>query len=350
MPTHRHWLSSCLAAIFIVAGAAPSGAQPSGPAAPPAVNTLAAIQARGLLNCGVNNGVPGFAMPDSAGIYRGLDVDVCRALAAAIFGDAGKVSYRPVTGQTRFPALQSGEIDVLTMEITWTFARDAGLGVNFTAINYYDGQGFLVRRASGARSARDLNGAAVCVSPGSATELNLSDYFRQHRMTFTPVVIERGDDAAQAYVNGRCDVLTTDRGLLGARLRTTIPNPDEHVILPEIVSKEPYSPVVRHGDDRWSDIVRWTVWAMIEAEEYGVTSANAEAMRSSENPTVQRLLGVSGDFGPMLGLRPSWAFDIIRQVGNYAESYERNLTPVGLERGVNRLWRDGGLLYSPPMR
>jgi general L-amino acid transport system substrate-binding protein len=320
------------------------------PAAPPAANTLAVVQARGVLNCGVNTGIPGFAMPDSNGVYRGLDVDVCRALAAAIFGDANKVSYRPVTGQTRFPALQSGEIDVLTMEVTWTFGRDAGLGVNYTAINYYDGQGFLVRRSSGARTGRDLDGATICVSPGSATELNLADYFRQHRMRFTPVVIERGDDAAQAYINGRCDVLTSDRGLLGARLHATIRNPAEHVILPDIVSKEPYSPVVRHGDDRWSDIVRWTVWAMIEAEEYGVTSANAEAMRSSDNPTVQRLLGVAGDFGPMLGLRTSWALDIIRQVGNYAESYDRHLAPLGLERGANRLWRDGGLLYAPPMR
>ncbi|ONG59130.1 amino acid ABC transporter substrate-binding protein [Pseudoroseomonas deserti] len=336
-----------LAAALLLALAIPPPLQAQ---APPSGDTLAVVRARGVLNCGVNSGVPGFAAPDSTGTYRGLDVDVCRALAAAIFGDASKVSYRPVTGQTRFPALQSGEIDVLTMEVTWTFARDAGLGVNFTAINYYDGQGFLVRRASGAGSARDLDGASICVSPGSATELTLADYFRQHRMSFTPVVIERGDDAAQAYVNGRCDVLTTDRGLLGARLSATIPRPEEHVILPDIVSKEPYSPVVRQGDDRWGDIVRWTIWAMIEAEEYGVTSANAEAMRASDNPTVQRLLGVVGDFGPMLGLRAAWAFDIIRQVGNYGESYDRNLTPLGLERGINRLWRDGGLVYAPPMR
>lgn len=346
----RPLLLPCLALLLATAPPSPSRAQTLAPAAPPVANTLAVVQARGVLNCGVNTGVPGFAMPDSNGVYRGLDVDVCRALAAAIFGDANKVSYRPVTGQTRFPALLSGEIDVLTMEVTWTFGRDAGLGVNYTAINYYDGQGFLVRRSSGARTGRDLDGATICVSPGSATELNLADYFRQHRMRFTPVVIERGDDAAQAYINGRCDVLTSDRGLLGARLHAAIPNPAEHVILPDIVSKEPYSPVVRHGDDRWGDIVRWTVWAMIEAEEYGVTSANAEAMRSSDNPTVQRLLGVAGDFGPMLGLRTSWALDIIRQVGNYAESYDRHLAPLGLERGANRLWRDGGLLYAPPMR
>ncbi|WP_408906634.1 hypothetical protein [Roseomonas sp. CAU 1739] len=222
--------------------------------------------------------------------------------------------------------------------------------MNYTAINYYDGQGFLVRRSSGARSARDLGGATICVNPGSATELNLADYFRQHRMQFTPVIIETGADLVRAYLSGRCDALTSDRGLLGARLQASIPNPAEHVILPDIISKEPYSPVVRHGDDRWADIVRWTVWAMQEAEEYGVTSENAEAMRASANPTVQRLLGVAGDFGPMLGLRPAWAFDIIRQVGNYAESYDRNLTPLGLERGANRLWRDGGLLYSPPFR
>lgn len=350
MTAHRPLFLSCLGLLLVMADPMPSRAQTPPPVTPPSANTLAVVQARGVLNCGVNTGVPGFAMPDSGGVYRGLDVDICRALAAAIFGDANKVSYRPVTGLTRFPALQSGEIDVLTMEVTWTFGRDAGLGVDYTAINYYDGQGFLVRRSSGPRSARDLDGATICVNPGSATELNLADYFRQHGMQFTPVIIETGADLMRAYLSGRCDALTSDRGLLGARLHASIPDPSEHVILPDVISKEPYSPVVRHGDDRWADIVRWTVWAMQEAEEYGVTSENAEAMRASTNPTVQRLLGVTGDFGSMLGLRPGWSFEIIRQVGNYAESYERNLTPLGLDRGANRLWRDGGLLYPPPFR
>ncbi|GGJ17005.1 amino acid ABC transporter substrate-binding protein [Neoroseomonas lacus] len=350
MIARRPLILSGFALMLAAADPVPASAQTTPTTAPPSANTLAVVQARGVLNCGVNAGVPGFAVPDSAGVYRGLDVDICRALAAAIFGDADKVSYRAVTGLTRFPALQSGEIDVLTMEVTWTFGRDAGLNVNYTAINYYDGQGFLVRRSSGARSARDLDGATICVNPGSATELNLADYFRQHGMQFAPVIIETGADLVRAYLSGRCDALTSDRGLLGARLHSSIPNPSEHVILPDVISKEPYSPVVRHGDDRWADIVRWTVWAMQEAEEYGVTSANAEAMRSSSNPTVQRLLGVTGDFGPMLGLRPNWAYDIVRQVGNYAESYDRNLAPLGLERGANRLWRDGGLLYPPPFR
>ena len=267
-----------------------------------------------------------------------------------MLGDDTKVRYVPVTGLTRFTALQSGEIDLLTMEVTWTLARDASQAIDFPVMYFFDGESFLVKASSNVKSALELNGATVCVIPGSATELNLSDYFRQHGMSFTPVVIENGKDAVTAYAAGRCDVLTNDRSILAVQRRTLLQNPADHVLLPEVASKEPYSPVVRHGDNQWGDIVRWSIWAMVEAEEQGVTAANAAEMRQSGNPTVKRLLGSAGDFGPMLGLSRDWSYEVIRLVGNYGESFERNLTPLGIDRGPNQLWTKGGLLYSAPFR
>jgi len=313
-------------------------------------DTVARVKARGSVACGVFAGAEGFAVPTTDGQYRGFDVDVCRAVAAAVLGDAKKVKYVPLTPLTRFPSLQSGEIDLLVMAVTWTLARDAGLGIDFTGIHYYDGQSFMVPKKTKIESLDQLNGATICLAPGSATELNLADYFRRNKMTYKPVLIERRDEMVAAYLNGRCDAMTNDRVLLESTRLKNIPQPDEHLILPEIISKEAYSPVVRHGDNRWADIVRWSVWAMIEAEEQGVTSANIDQAATSTSPVQQRLAGASGDFDKLLGLGPTWSYDIIKQVGNYRESFERNLAPLGIERGPNRLWKDGGLLYSPAFR
>lgn len=305
---------------------------------------------KGFIQCGVNTGLAGFAQPDSKGEWRGIDVDLCRAVAAALFGDAKKSRYTPLTAQQRFTALQSGEVDVLSRNTTWTFARDAGLGLNFVGINFYDGQGFMVTKKRNVKSARQLDGAAICVQPGTTTELNLSDYFRSNNMKFKPVVIEKLEEVLNAYFSGRCDVYTTDvSGLIAARASRAA-NSTDHVILPEVVSKEPFGPVVRHGDDHWFDIVRWSLFAMIEAEELGITSKNVDQQAQSANPVVQRFLGVKGDFGKMLNLDNRWAFNIVKQVGNYGESFERHLTPLGLDRGINKLWNKGGLMYAPPLR
>jgi len=315
-----------------------------------AQSTLDAVKSKGYVQCGVNTGLAGFSQPDSRGVWRGIDVDLCRAVAAAVFGDGSKVRYTPLTAQQRFTALQSGEVDLLSRNTTWTITRDTSLGLNFVGVNYYDGQGFMVPRKLNVKSAKQLNGATVCVQPGTTTELNLSDYFRANRMSFKPVVIEKLEEVLNAYFAGRCDVFTTDvSGLVSVR-GSRAQNPADHVILPEVISKEPLGPAVRHGDDRWFDIVKWSLFAMIEAEEMGLTSKNIDQQAGSKDPAVQRFVGASGDIGKMLGLDNRWAYNIVKQVGNYAESFDANLKPLGFERGINALWKNGGLMYAPPIR
>jgi general L-amino acid transport system substrate-binding protein len=330
------------AAVALVAGAGAVQAQGQ--------STLDAVKAKGYLQCGVNTGLPGFGAPDSQGVWKGLDIDVCRAVAAAVFGDASKVRYTPTTAQQRFTALQSGEVDLLVRNTTWTLQRDTALGLDFVGVDFYDGQGFMVPRKLNVKSAKDLAGATICVQPGTTTELNLADYFRANKINFTPVVIEKLEEVTAAYFAGRCDVFTTDVSGLASVRATQATNPNDHVILPEVISKEPLGPAVRHGDNRWADIVRWTFNAMLEAEEYGITSKNIDQQMNSPNPGIQRFVGLTGDYGKMLGLDNKWAYNIIKQVGNYAESYERNVVPLGIERGINKLWKDGGLMYAPPMR
>jgi general L-amino acid transport system substrate-binding protein len=313
-------------------------------------STLDAVRSKGYVQCGVNTGVAGFSAPDSKGVYKGIDVDLCRAVAAAVFGDNTKVRYTPLTAQQRFTALQSGEVDILARNTTWTVTRDTSLGLNFVGVNYYDGQGFMVHRRLNVKSAKQLNGATVCVQPGTTTELNLADYFRSNKMTFKPVVIEKLDEVLNAYFAGRCDVYTTDHSGLISTRATRAPKPEEHVILPEIISKEPLGPAVRHGDDRWFDVVKWSMFAMLEAEEMGLSTKTIDKEASSTNPNIQRFVGSTGDIGKMLGLDNKWAFNIIKQVGNYGESFDANLKPLGFERGLNRLWNQGGLMYAPPIR
>ncbi len=334
-----------LAAAAVLAVAGQAVAQTGQP------DTVAAIRARGQLICGVAVNAPGFALPDSRGEFHGLDVDMCRAVAAAILGDATKVRFVPNTTVQRFPMLQSGELDILVRNTTWTLSREASLGLEFAGINFYDGQGFMVRRASGVTSARQLDGATICVQPGTTTELNLTDYFRTNNMRFTPVVIEQAEEIRAAFVAGRCDAYTNDASSLASFRGTRTTDADTFVLLPEIISKEPLGPAVRKGDWKFFDIVRWTLFAQIAAEELGVTSANVEEMaRTSTNPDIQRLLGRTGDLGTALGVGNDWVVRIIRQVGNYGEMYERSITPIGIPRGVNNLWNRGGLHYAPPIR
>ena len=315
-----------------------------------AQSTLEAVTKKGFVQCGVNVGLAGFSQPDSQGVWKGLDVDLCRAVAAAVFGDATKVRYTPLTAQQRFTALQSGEVDVLSRNTTWTITRDTSLGLNFVGVSYYDGQGFMVPKKRKVKSARQLDGATVCVQAGTTTELNLADYFRTNKMKFKPVVIEKLDEVLNAYFSGRCDVFTTDVSGLVAVRASRAPKPDDHVILPEVISKEPLGPAVRHGDDRWFDIVKWSLFATIEAEEMGLTSKNIDQQASSKDPAVQRFVGATGDIGKMLGLDNRWAFNIVKQVGNYGESFETHLKPLGFSRGLNNLWTKGGLMYAPPIR
>ena len=315
-----------------------------------AQSTLDAVKAKGYVQCGVNTGLAGFSQPDSRGEWKGLDVDSCRAVAAAVFGDASKVRYTPLTAQQRFTALQSGEIDVLSRNTTWTVSRDTSLGLNFVGVTYYDGQGFMVPKKLNVKSAKQLNGATICVQPGTTTELNLADYFRANKMSFKPVVIEKLEEITNAYFAGRCDVYTTDVSGLVSTRGSRAPNPAEHVILPEVISKEPLGPVVRHGDDRWFDVVKWSVFAMLEAEELGLSSKTIDQQLASTNPSVQRFVGATGDIGKMLGLDARWAYNIVKQVGNYGESFDANLKPLGFERGINALWLNGGLMYAPPLR
>ncbi|HET7365895.1 MAG TPA: amino acid ABC transporter substrate-binding protein [Burkholderiales bacterium] len=320
----------------------------SAPAA--AQSTLDAVRAKGYVQCGVSTGIAGFSAPDSKGVWHGIDIDLCRAVAAAVFGDASKVRYTALTTQQRFTALQSGEVDLLARNSTWTISRDTSLGINFVGVNYYDGQGFMVPKKLNVKSAKQLNGATICVQPGTTTELNLADYFRANKMSFKPVVIEKLEEVLNAYFSGRCDAFTTDQSGLVALRASRAPKPDDHVILPELISKEPLGPAVRHGDDRWFDIVKWSLFAMIEAEELGLSSKNIDEQAKSANPTIQRFVGASGDIGKMMALDNRWAYNIVRQVGNYGESFDANLEPLGFERGLNRLWSHGGLLYVPPIR
>ncbi|MDP2375939.1 amino acid ABC transporter substrate-binding protein [Reyranella sp.] len=317
---------------------------------------LDAIKARGSLLCGVGTGTAGFMLANSQGKWVGLNVDICRAVAAAIFGDADKVKYVPLTSQQRFTALQSGEVDMLSNNTTVTLTRDTALGFDFTGVTYYDGQGFMVPKKLGLKSAKELNGATVCVAPGTTTELNLADYFRANKMSFKPVVIEKVDEIRAAFFSGRCDVYTTDASALAATRAANVPAPltiEDFVILPEIISKEPLGPVVRHGDNQFADIVRWSLYAMVEAEEYGITSKNVDEMMKSDNPTIKRILGVTPGMGKALGVDEKWVYNIIKQVGNYGECYDRNVgmgSPLKIARGQNELWTKGGLQYAPPIR
>lgn len=312
-----------------------------------------AIRVRGSIVCGVNQGVAGFSAPDSRGEYRGLDADFCRALAAAVFGDPAKVRFVPTSSQNRFTMLQSGEIDVLARNATQTLQRDTALGLNMAGVNFYDGQGFMVRASLGITSARQLDGATICMQPGTTSELNTADYFRANNMRLAPVLIERPDEFVGAYSAGRCDAMTQDASQLASYRATALQNPSDHVLLPERISKEPLGPMVRHGDDQWFDIVKWVLMGMVEAEELGITKMNLDQRLRDPNPAVQRLLGVTPGFGRALGLDERWLYNAISAVGNYGESFERNLgsgSPIGLPRGHNDLWTRGGLMYALPLR
>ncbi|MBN9454213.1 MAG: amino acid ABC transporter substrate-binding protein [Bosea sp.] len=340
MTASRHRLFAAFAGLLLAGTAAQ------------AQTTLERVKQRGQLICGTSTGIAGFSMADGQGNWSGLDVDVCRALAAAIFDDPAKIKFIPLASKDRLTALQSGEIDVLPRTTTWTLSRDAGQGLNFTAVNYYDGQGFQVRAKSGVKSVKDLNGASICTVQGTTNELNLSDYFRVNKMKYEVVAFQGIDETVKAYESGRCDAISTDMSQL-VSYRLKMSDPAEHVLLPEVISKEPIGPYVRQGDDEWFDIVRWTVFALVNAEELGVTKANLAEMLKSENPEVRRLLGVEGKFGTGLGLTPDWIARIVKHVGNYGESYERNLgsgSPINLPRGINNLWSKGGIQFAPPVR
>jgi general L-amino acid transport system substrate-binding protein len=332
---------------MVAAGAvAPASSALAGP-------TLDKIKAAGSFSCGVPTGIPGFAQPDSAGKYAGFDIDVCRALSAAIFGDPEKVKYVPLTAQQRFTALQSGEVDILSNNTTWTLTRDTDLGLNFGPVVFYDGQGFMVPKKLNVKSAKELNGATICVAPGTTTELNLADYFRANKMEYKPVVIEKVDEIFAAFFAGRCDVMTGDGSALGAQRIGRASNPDDYVVLPERISKEPLAPVVRHGDDQWHDIVDWAVYALMQGEESGITQANLDDMLKSDDPGIKRMLGVTPGMGKALGLEENWAYNEIKAVGNYGEIFERNLgtgSPLKFDRGLNALWTKGGLIYAMPIR
>ena len=322
----------------------------AGPAA--AGPVMDGVKGKGFVQCGVSQGLPGFSNPDESGNWTGIDVDVCRAVAAALLGDASAVKYTPLSAKERFTALQSGEVDVLSRNTTWTLTRDTALGLNFAGVNFYDGQGFMVRKSLGVKSALELDGASVCTNLGTTTELNLSDFFRANNMSFKGVFFEKADEVVSAYDAGRCDVYTTDQSGLAAQ-RTKMGNPADHMVLPEVISKEPLGPVVSHGDDQWLDLVKWTLYVMIEAEELGIDSGNVEAMKGSDNSGIKRLLGSEGDLGANLGVPNDWAANVIAQVGNYGELYEKHLgpnTPLQLPRGVNAQWNKGGLMYAMPAR
>lgn len=314
--------------------------------------TLDDVKAKGYLTAGVNGDLFGFGKPDEKGVWKGLDVDTARAIAVAIFNDPSKIKFVPLTAKTRFTALQSGEIDVLTRNCTRTLTRETSMGLNFVHVNYYDGQGFLVPKKLGIKSAKELDGATVCVLPGTTTELNVSDYFRSHGMSMKPVVIESTAELSKAFFAGRCDVLTSDASQL-AGARAVAPNPSDYMILPDIISREPLAPAVRHGDDQWYDVVDFSVMAMIEAEYLGINSKNVDQMLKSKDPAIQRFLGVTPGNGQALGLDDRWAYNIVKKVGNYAEVFDRNVgpkTPLGLERGLNALWTKGGIMYTPPFK
>ena len=314
--------------------------------------TLQGVKDRGSLSCGVSQGLPGFSSPDDKGNWTGLDVDVCRALAAAIFNDSTKVKFVPLSAKDRFTALQSGEIDVLSRNSTWTLSRDTSLGLNYTGISYYDGQGFMIRKSLKVNSALELNSASICVQTGTTNEQNVSDYFKGNNMKYELIAFGTADETLKAYESGRCDVLTSDVSQLYAeRLKLAAPN--DHAVLPEVISKEPLGPVVRHGDDQWFDIVKWTLFAMINAEEYAVTQKNVDEMAKSNKPELKRIFGTDGNLGEQLGLTKDWVTRIIKATGNYGESFDRNVgagSKLGIARGLNKLWNQGGLQYAPPIR
>jgi len=333
-------LAAVAAAGMMVMGSAQAG------------TTFDAVKKRGKLVCGVTTGLPGFSAPDEKGNWTGIDVDTCRAVAAAMFGDATKVDFKPLTAKERFTALQSGEIDMLSRNTTWTFTRDTSLGLNFTGVNYYDGQGFLVSKKLGVKSALELSGAAICIQAGTTTELNLADYFRANKMEYTAITYDTSEETIKGFEAGRCDVLTSDQSQLYG-LRTKLPDPESAVVLPEVVSKEPLGPVVRQGDDEWFNVVRWALFAQLNAEELGVTSKNADEMLKSADPGIKRLLGGEAGFGKFLGLDDKWAYYIVKHVGNYGEMFERNVgqgSPLKISRGLNALWNKGGIQYAPPVR
>ncbi len=337
---------TALALVLLAQGAAQAQTVQPGP-------TLTSVRQKGALDCGAHPGAPGFGSTDSQGVYRGLDADICRAVAAAVFnGDASKARWTTLASQMRIPALQSGQVDVLARTFSWSQGRDTASGISFTATTFYDGQGFMIRRSAGVSHARELAGASVCVTTGTTTELNLADWARTNNIQIQPVVFEQNTQTAAAYESGRCDVLSTDASQL-AGVRMAFAHPEEHVILPELISKEPITPAVRKGDQQWFDIVRWTVFALLAAEELGVTQANVDQMLESQNPDIRRLLGRSGDLGQGMGLDNRWAYWAIKAVGNYSEMFERNMgqgSPLRLERGMNALWNQGGLMYAPPLR
>jgi general L-amino acid transport system substrate-binding protein len=314
--------------------------------------SLDQVKARGQILCGVSTGLAGFAQPDDKGVWTGLDVEFCRALSAVLFNDPNKVTFKPLSAKERFTALQSGEVDLLARNTTWTITRDSSLGLTFAGVNFYDGQGFMVKKSLGVKSAKELKGASVCVQTGTTTELNLADFFRSNKMEYKTVVFEKNDEVVAAYDAGRCDAFTTDAsGLYAERLRMKAPN--DHIVLPEIISKEPLGPVVRQGDSQWFTLVKWVHYAMLNAEELGVTKANVDQMASSANPEIKRLLGKEGEFGKGLGVDNDWVVRILKHVGNYGESYERNVgkgSRLQIDRGLNKLWNAGGLQYAPPIR
>jgi len=314
--------------------------------------TLKNTQKKGFVRCGVSQGLPGFSNADASGNWTGVDVDVCRAVAAAALGDANKVKFTPLSAKERFTALTSGEIDILSRNTTWTLSRDADIGLTFVGVNFYDGQGFMVRKSSGITSTSQFkNGITACTNIGTTTELNMRDFFTSKGISYEPVAFEKADEVVAAYDAGRCDTYTTDKSGLAAQ-RTKMKNPDEHIVLPETISKEPLGPVVRQGDSVWEDLVRWSLNVMIEAEEYGITSSNADSMKTSDNPQIKRLVGSEGELGAAFGLDNEWSLRIIKQVGNYGESYKRNIADTGIlpDRGPNQLWTKGGILYVPPAR
>lgn len=341
MLNKKHWVLLASAGAITLSGASTANAA-----------TLEDTIERGAVQCGVSDGLPGFSAPDGDGNWQGLDVDVCRAVAAAVLGDADAVNYISLNAVERFTALQSGEVDVLSRNTTWTTTRDTTLGLNFAGVNFYDGIGFMVSRDLGISGANELDGAAICIQTGTTTELNVADYFRANDMEFDPIVFDTSEQTVGGFQAGRCDVLTSDTSQLAA-LRIQLDDPNGAVILPDIISKEPLGPVVRQGDDTWFNIVKWSLFAMLNAEEYGVTSENVDEMVNSENPDIARLLGQDGNYGEGMGLEADWAYNIISQVGNYAESFERNVgmgSPLEIERGANALWNQGGFQYAPPIR
>ena len=315
-------------------------------------DTLAQVKKRGHLVCGVSQGVPGFSYPDSKGNWSGFDVDVCRAVSAAIFGKSDKVKFVPLSAQTRFTALQSKEIDILSRITTWTLGRDTAQGLNFAPTTFYDGQGFMVRKKDGIKNTKDLKGASICTQQGTTTELNMADYFRKNRIKFKAVVFESNEELVKAFASGRCDAMTADTSSL-VSFRTKFKKPQDYILLPDIISKEPLGPSVRHGDDQWFDVIKWSVYALIQGEEFGIDSRNVDKSLKSKNPEIRRFLGTSPGMGKSLGLSEKWAYNIIKTVGNYKEIFDKNVgrkSPLKFDRGINALWNQGGLLYAPPIR